>query len=170
MVLSAGVLKAKCMPSYENRAYYDPKLSVSAYGGYNITGNAPVYGGVCAIEVLCFRADFDLGGTTINHQLCNKHFFTLSPSIGLVVGEKHKVYVMYGLQTYAYIATMVVTECEEDRLFTDMAYNKLKLGYQCTVWKQMFISLELSHLFQPHQHGYLYFPSNDVRLGIGWKF
>lgn len=170
MVLSVGALEAKTMPSYKGRGYKDPKFNACIYGGYNVTGNTPVYGGIFAVEVLCLRADLDFGGTTLDHPLCNKHFPTFSPSFGLFIGEKHKFYVMGGLQTYAYVATTMVTNCTEDKFFTDRACAKLKIGYQCAVWKQLFVSLEASHLFKPHQLGYVYFPSSNIHIGVGWKF
>jgi len=170
MVLSAGVLEAKLMPSYEKRGYDELKFNASTYGGYNFTSHVPTYGGIFAMELFCLRADLDLGGTTVNHPLCGRHFLTFGPSVGLSVGENHKVYVMYGFQTYAYIGTTDVTECKTDLFDTDLIYKKLKIGYQCTVWKRMFVSIEVSHLFKYHQAGYVYFPCSNANIGIGWKF
>ena len=172
MVLSASALEARnrLMSPYDQRTREELKFNASMYGGYNFTGDAPVYGGILAFEAYFFRADLDFGWTTINHPLCNKHFSTFGPSVGLFVGEKYKMYAMYGFQTYATIATTCVTKCPTDRLHTDSFYHKLKFGFQTTVWERMFVSVELANLFPIRATGYIYFPNTSANIGVGWKF
>lgn len=172
MVLSASSAEARkrLMPPYEERGRDELKFNASVYGGYNFTGDAPVYGGILAFEAYFLRADLDFGWTTINHPLCNKHFSTFGPSVGLFVGDKYKMYAMYGFQTYGYVATTEVTECPTDRFKTDGFHHKIKFGFQATVWERMFVSVELAHLFPIRATGYIYFPNTNARVGLGWKF
>ena len=143
-VLSIGIAEAK---PYDEKTRDEIKFDVSLYGGYNFTGNAPVFGGVVGFEALFLRADLDIGATSINHPLCNKLFPTISPSLGVFFGDKHKVYLMGGVQNYGYIATTQVTNCATDGFYSDGIHFKVKLGYQCTVWKQLFVGVEACHLF-----------------------
>lgn len=171
-VLSAGSLEAKkrLLSPYDQRTREELKFNASVYGGYNFTGAAPVYGGIVAVESYFLRADLDFGGTTINHPLCDKHFTTFGPSLGVFVGENYKMYAMYGFQTYATIATTAVTNCPTDQLYTDNFYHKLKFGFQATVWERMFVSVELARLFPVRKAGFIVFPNTSANVGVGWKF
>ena len=168
-MLSAGAFEADAKPSYA-RDKSHLKFDASLFGGYNFTGNGAVYGGTFAVEAFFIRADLDFGGTTINHPLCDKHFTTFGPSLGVFVGENYKMYAMYGFQTYATIATTTVTNCPTDQLYTDNFYHKLKFGFQTTVWERMFVSVELARLFPVRKAGFIVFPNTSANLGVGWKF
>lgn len=167
MILSVGVVEAK---PYADKTRDELKFDISLYGGYTFTGNSPVFGTVIGIEAFFLRADLDIGATTINHQLCNKYFTTIGPSLGFVVGKKHKAYLMGGFQNYGYIATSDLTQCPVDRFYSDGLYFKAKVGYQCTVWKQLFLGVEASHLFSSQSKGFTRFPDSNIKIGVGWRF
>ncbi|MBQ7304095.1 MAG: hypothetical protein IJW75_04170 [Alphaproteobacteria bacterium] len=173
LCLAATVLSMGCawaIKPYESKTKDELKFDVALYGGYNFTGNMPVFGSVIGFEAFFLRADLDIGGTSVNHPLCNKFFPTISPSLGFVIGNKHKAYVMAGFQNYGYIATTDITECAADNFYSDAVHFKVKLGYQCTVWKRLFLSAEVCHLFEKKETGCITFPNSNVRIGAGWKF
>jgi hypothetical protein len=166
-IVSVGFVEAK---PYADKTKDELKFDVSLYGGYNFTGDTPVFGTTIGFEAFFLRADLDIGTTTINHQLCNKYFTTFGPSLGFVVGKKHKAYLMGGFQNYGYIETPDVTQCPADRFYSDGFHLKAKVGYQCTVWKQLFLGVEACHLFSSQPKGYTRFSNSNIRLGVGWKF
>ena len=167
MVLSIGMVEAR---PYSERSSKEPKFDVSLYGGYNFAGRAPVFGGLLGVEILFLRADLDVGSTCVNLPNRREFFPTITPSLGFVIGDKHKLYLMGGIQNYSYTSNTTVNECKENKFHYDLIRFKARIGYQCTIWKQLFINAETGYMFSSKHKDDANFVHSNIQVGIGWKF
>jgi len=170
LLLAIFTLQIAKAGGYKPKTAEDLNVDLSILTGYNFTGLKPVALINLGFETFFIRADINIGITSVNHLLDKKSFTVFSPSIGVFYGNKHKIYLMGGFQNHAYIATTDVTNCKTDVFCTDGLFGKIKIGYQLLIFKNMFITAEISHFFTQKNNGVTYFPNTNICMGLGYKF
>ncbi len=148
------------------------KVSAIAYGGYNFMESSPLVGGAIAVEAFFIRAELEGGWSYVDTNLApsRKNFGYFSPSVGIVFGKKFQYYLMGGATTWCYIATTEVTECAQDRFFSDLFRWKVKSGFNITFGKRIFLNIEGGYVFNSQSPRYITFNNAYTRLGIGYRF
>ena len=156
--------------SYYEKQRDEVKCEIILNAGYNITGNRPVFGAKVGFEIFCLRADFDIDATYIDHPLSVGKITTVSPSVGVFCGKKHKVYALAGVQCYGLIQTKELTHKQEDYFRSDHIYWITKIGYQYSFFDSFFLCCEAHHLYYKEKAGTIHFPNTNIRIGIGYRF
>ena len=148
------------------------KSSVIVYGGYNFLENTPLVGGAVALDVSFFRMELEGGWSYANTSLnpSRKNFGYFSPTVGVVFGKKFQYYLMGGATTWAMVEKKEVTQCSEDRFFTDDLHFKVKTGFNITFGERIFLNIEGGYMFLWRRAGYDEFPNAYARIGLGYRF
>ena len=148
--------------NFDNKIKYDATINL----GMNCTNPAFVFAARIGFEYRYLRAGIDIGKTKINHPLCEEGFTTVCPSIGLHYGNKVKVFLMIGAQTYGFINH----QKNPNYFRSDHIYGLARIGIQHFVAKNLFLNYEVNHLFHDKKNGTQHFSNTNVCIGVGYAF